>query len=406
LNGRIAYVGTDHQIHLIDADGGDYRQITLSLGDNPLLLWGRPSMPSSAHTWPTWSPDGRRLICFELPGGDDVSGPILVQVIDADGVRQVQMLAISGRLPIYAAWSPDGAGAAILLQEEDHLALGWASPDNPGRLRILEEGSPLFFSWHPTDHRPLIHVGGLTGRSRLIYRDVSGGLPDEVLPQLPGNYCVPIVVGDRLVQVDRSRSVNRLVSTDLSGEDERLLLEFTGLGALAPAPGEDAVVFSAAPGGEGHPYRGATLLYLDGRPPARLTEDDCFAFFWSRALSALIYARVLNEERCVTFNRCDVGGEPEEIARFWPSREMQFYLRFFDQFIMSHSLLSPEGDVLVFSGRLIGADEDPPRSRRHGSEPRGDDPHILVADLRRRGEIHPIASGSFACFSPVSGRES
>ena len=420
---RIAYVGGDNQIHTVASDGTSHTQLTLSLGANPLLTWGQPALEETAHTWPTWSPDGQRLICFELPDGDDVSGPVRVQVVEADGLRQIEMLSISGRLPIYAAWNPDGEGAAILLQDEEQLVLGWARPDEPGRLRILEEGAPLFFSWHPSEGRVLIHVGESSGGrtpGRLIVRDVGGQLPDELLPQRPGNYCVPILVGDRIVQVDTTTpdnpgAVNRLLNTGLDGSDEKNLLEFSGLGALSSVPGRDAVVFSAAPNGEGTPYRGATLIPLDGGPLNRLMEEDCLAFFWSVAAGALIYARVLKEENCVTWNRVVPGGAPEEVARFWPSREMLFYLHFFDQFAQSHSLLSPDGGRLVFCGRLLDGDDEPPEHpgpawsvSTTGIEENGEETsRVLVADLTKTPvgpvAVRAIASGSFACFSPVSG---
>lgn len=411
---QIAYVGEDNQIHTVGADGGGHHQLTMSLGSNPLLTWGQPDLSATAHTWPTWSPDGQRLICFELPGGEDVSGPVRVQVVDIDGLRQVEMLSVSGRLPIYAAWDPAGDGAAILFQDQDYLVLGWARPDQPGELRILEEGAPLFFNWHPHRGRVLIHVGEVNHgpspaqRGRLVIRDVDGRQPDELLPQRPGNYCVPILVGDRLVQVDTTTpdnpgAVNRLLSTNLDGTDERSLLEFSGLGALIPVPGRSAVVFSAAPDGESTPYRGATLIPLDGGPLHRLMEDDCLAFFWS-SIGALIYARVLKEENCVTWNRVYPGDEPQEIARFWPSREMLFYLHFFDQFSQSHRLLSPDGARLVFCGRLIGGDDEvldaPARAGRPGSRSE-DASRVLVADVLS-GKVQAIARGSFACFSPVS----
>ncbi len=404
MRGAIAYVGADKQIHLIGADGTGDRQLTLSPGSNP-LLWGQPGLRPTSHTWPGWSPDGQRLICFELPDGEDLSDPVRVQVLDVDGLRQQELLSISGRLPVYAAWSPTGDGALILSQEQDHLSLGWVALDRPGELRLIEEGAPLFFSWHPHPGRVLIHVGevhrGAGPRGRLVVRDVRGRQPDELLPQHPGNYCVPIPAGDHLVQVDTSTpdrpgEVNRLLRTRLDGSEPRALLEFSGLGAIVPAPERGAVIFSAAPDGESTPYRGATLIPLDGGGPRRLMDQDCLAFFWS-PIGALVYARVLPEANCLSWSCVLPGGEPRELARFWPSREMLFYLHFFDQFSRSHSLLSPDGSTLVFCGRLLGGGDALPG--RPGSD--GEGSRVLLADIVS-GELRAIARGSSACFSPVS----
>ena len=105
----------------------------------------------------------------------------------------------------------------------------------------------------------------------------------------------------------------------------------------------------------------------------------------------------MQQERCVTWNLARPGEPSERLARFWPSREMLFYLHFFDQFTHSHSLLSPEGDRLVFCGRRM-ADADGDDSPWPTQEP--DTFDVLVLDLEDDAPPRSIAEGSFACFSP------
>jgi len=396
----IAYVGRDDQIHVVRADGGGHAQLTMNLRANPLLLWGQPELPDTAYAWPSWRPDGGALLCFETPGEGE--GPVGVHAVETDGVRQSELLRVGGRVPIYGAWHPSGRGVALLLQDTNRLVLGWVDLADTGRMRVLAEGAPLFFNWHPTEPRVIIHVGDASpDSSRLLIKDLDGARADERLPQRPGNYCVPVVVGDgpdsRIVQVDRSGAVNRLVSSDLSGGDVVELLEFDGLGAVIPVPGRRAVVFSTAPDGEGTPYRGATLFDLDTGDIQRVTDDDCLAFFWSEQQGALIFAQVVQQERCVTWNLARPGEPTERLARFWPSREMLFYLHFFDQFAHSHSLLSPGGERLVFCGRRVVEDTDSPWPTE---EPESF--NVLVLDLERDDPPQAIAEGSFACFSPRS----
>ncbi|MCB9758321.1 MAG: PD40 domain-containing protein [Alphaproteobacteria bacterium] len=387
---RIAYTGPDRQLHLIGADGRDATQLTLDLSRNPLLVWGRPELSSSAWSWPSWSPDGQRIACFELPDGDDVSRPARVHVLDTDGVRQIELVSLSGRIPIYCFWRPDGQGLAILMQSEDQLVLGYAALDQPGQLRILEEGVPLFFAWAPDGRRVLIHTGVLNqpGSSRLVMRDSQGRMPDEILPQTPGNFCTPVFVGRRLVQVERRGTVNRLLVSDEAGGGARSLLEFQGLGAVVPVPGSRRVAFSAAPAGQGSPYRGVTLVDVETGALQRLTEDDCLAFFWSEARGQLLYARVDTAENCLSWHGARVGEEPVTLCRFWPTREMLFFLHFFDQFSLSHSLLSPDGGTLVFAGHLTGGATDRASAR------------VWVLDLATDEAPRELARGGFGCFEP------
>ena len=383
---ELAYVGSDGQVHLCERDGSGHRQLTLSVAQNPLLLWGRPDLAHTNHAWPTWSPDGQHVLCFEYPDGGQAHGPAKVHLLDLDGVRQVELLSVEGRVPIYAAWHPDGSGVLILMQGEDRLVLGWVDRHQPGRLRVLEEGAPLFFHFGP-DRTLLVHAGSGSD-ARVTVRDLDGRRPDIAFPEPPGNYCVPIVTGERVVHVVRRGPSNVLVSSAHDGTDSRDLLEFSGLGAIVPVPGREQVVFSAAPEGEGTPYGGATLVDLAEDRLQRLTDDECLAFSWSPSADALVYAQVLQDANCIAWKRVAPGEEPTELARFWPSREMLFYLHFFDQFTLSHMLVSPDGGALLFAGRLMGRDS-----------PTGP-PQVFVAGLEEGQGPRVVAGGVFGCFAP------
>ena len=380
---RLAVVGNDRQLHQVRLDGTS-TQLTMSLGDNPLLLWGKPDLQKGSWSWPTWSPDGERLACFELPGGDDVSGPARVYVLEKDGVSQRNLLELSGRVPIYLSWRPDGQGLAVLMQEEEELVLGYVSVDELGKLRIIEEGVPLFFTWGPDRRRILVHSA--TGTSgRVAIRDSEGRLPDQVLPQPPGNYCAPVIVGERVVHVERRPGANVLLSSDLDGEDVRELVEFEGLGAFVPVD-DHHVIFAAAPHGEGSPYRGATRVHIGTGATERLHEDDSLAFFWSHQGHQLLYARVDTADNCLAWCSVRPNESTVTLCQFVPSREMLFYLHFFDQFVLSHRLVSPDGRHLVFAGHLP--------DKVHGPA------QVFVKPLRTEEPPAAVSEGSFACFSP------
>ena len=386
---RIAYVGSDRQLHVVCADGEEPAQWTFSLANNPLLVWGQPDLAPQGYAWPCWSPDGTKIACFQLPSDQNPEDPVELHVLEDGGLKQQELLQVPGRIPVYMNWQPQGEGLAVLLQGEDQMELAYCSLDAPGKLRLLYQAAPLFFDWGPKARFLYVHAGTPKEpeMNTLVVRDSLGILPDEVLPQLPGRYCRPLVIGDRVVHVAHAGGVERLVCSNLQGEQENLLLEYEGLGAVMPAQDGTSIVFSCAPDAGNSPYRGATLMSLDGRSSERLTNDELLCFFWSDKGQQLIYARLLPESSCLAWYSVRSHSTPVELVRFRPSREMLYYLHFFDQFAETHKLISSDGRFLVFSGLL---ESDAP----------GHKPRIHVLDLREVKEPTVVGEGSFGCFEP------
>lgn len=386
---RIAYVGTDRQLHVVSAEGKEATQWTFSLANNPLLVWGQPELSPQGYAWPCWSPDGSKIACFQLPSDQNPEDPVELHVLEEGGLKQQEILQVPGRIPVYMNWQPEGKGLAVLLQGEDQMELAYCSLDQPGKLRLLYQAAPLFFDWGPKSRFLYVHAGTPKHpeMNSLVVRDTLGVLPDEVLPQSPGRYCRPLVLGDRVVHVEHANGVERLVCSNLQGEEEVLLLEYEGLGAVMPARDGTSIVFSCAPDAGNSPYRGATLLSLDGESSERLTDDELICFFWSDKGQQLLYARLLPESSCLAWYSVRRNSTPVELIRFRPSREMLYYLHFFDQFAATHKLISSDGRFLVFSGLL---ESDAPESK----------PKIHVIDLREATSPVVVGEGSFGCFEP------
>jgi hypothetical protein len=386
---RIAYVGDDRQLHVVTAQGTDSVQWTFSLANNPLLIWGQPDLTPQGYAWPCWSPDGKKIACFQLPSDQNPEDPVQLHVLEEGGLKQVELLRVPGRIPVYMNWQPKGEGLALLLQTEEHMELAYCSLDKPGTLRLLYQAAPLFFDWGPEARRLYVHAGtpNQPAMNLLVVRDSQGEFPDEVLPQSPGRYCRPLVMGDRMVHVSHVNGVERLISSDLLGGDEEILLEYEGLGAVMPARSRSSIVFSSSPEDGRTPYRGASLVSLQAKEPIRLTEHDLLSFFWSDKGEQLIYVRVLPEANCLAWYSTRPDETPVELIRFRPSREMLYYLHFFDQFAETHKLVSGDGRYLVFAGQL---EKDPPGSKAQ----------IHVLDLRGAEPMRTVGQGTFGCFEP------
>ena len=128
-------------------------------------------------------------------------------------------------------------------------------------------------------------------------------------------------------------------------------------------------------------------MSLDGQHSERLTDDDLLCFFWSDSGQQLLYARLLPESSCLAWYSVRSNSTPVELVRFRPSREMLYYLHFFDQFAETHKLISSDGQYLVFSGVL---DTDAPESK----------PKIHVIKVRENAGPVTLGEGSFGCFEP------
>ena len=386
---RIAYVGSDRQLHVVSAQGQDPTQWTFSLANNPLLGWGQPDLSPQGYAWPCWSPDGSKIACFQLPSDQNPEDPVELHVLEEGGLKQQEILQVPGRIPVYMNWQPQGKGLAVLLQGEEHMELAYCSLDAPGKLRLLYQAAPLFFDWGPKARFLYVHAGTpkQPEMNSLVVRDSLGELPDDVFPQSPGRYCRPLIQEDRMVHVSHVNGVERLVCSNLQGDEEKLLLEYEGLGAVMPARSKNGIVFSSAPDSGNSPYRGATLIRLDTQKSERLTDDELLSFFWSDKGQQLLYVRLLPESSCLAWYSARSNSTPVELIRFRPSREMLYYLHFFDQFAATHKLISPDGRYLVFAGLL---EDDAPESK----------PKIHVIDLRGESAPMTVGEGSFGCFEP------
>src|SRR5207247_15387 len=98
-------------------------------------------------TWPTWSPDGGKIIFSSNRAGD-----IDLWIMNADGTNPVRLLNFSGP-DVKSKWSPDGSAIVF-----EHGGMIWRlnlvysngaySADPAGPIRIATSSSNAF-SWSP-----------------------------------------------------------------------------------------------------------------------------------------------------------------------------------------------------------------------------------------------------------------
>jgi hypothetical protein len=85
----------------------------------------------------------------------------------------------------------------------------------------------------------------------------------------------------------------------------------------------------------------------------------------------------------LTWNILDVtSNRVTTLSNFIPTRDMIYYLNFFDQFVRSHSLWSPDGRYLVYASIDSLGNQS-----------------VVLADTRSPGSTIRVASGSLGIWS-------
>lgn len=385
--GPFAAISTQRTVWTVDARG---RRVNHAAPDLPLLWaqWTVQEAASAAFSWPTWAPTGDRVAAFRLPDAKHRTAAVFV--LDADGVRATELGGLSGRLPIYLHWSEDAEHLAVLSQGEGGLHLSTLAPAQLGHEVELAQGSPLFFTWAGPG-RVAAFVGDADAGSRLALLAASGRGPDEILPGLPGNFCAPLWVGAEIVFVDTAEGRPRIVAASPGAWAARPLESIDGLVAMVAGPDGRTLARAHAPGGDATPYRRLGLVDVPTGEVRELADLACLSFFWSPAGDALIVARVDTDRNLVEWLRLDVEtGELDPIADLYPSRDLGFYLRFFEQYTQSHPLVDPSGRTLLLAGSLLGhtAAQDPAR--------------IWAVDIAT-GRAEDVGEGVFAVWAPPVG---
>jgi Tol biopolymer transport system component len=102
-------------------------------------------------------------------------------------------------------------------------------------------------------------------------------------------------------------------------------------------------------------YQNISVLRPDGSPGPAAIRDNVIAFFWSPDGTKLAYITLAETEGVLLWNVMDVEtGVSQPLVEFLPSIDQLTVFQFFDQYAKSHTQWSPDGNSIVFAGRLAG----------------------------------------------------
>lgn len=391
--------------------------------DPPTTQLIRQAGFGGGYAWPVWSPDRSRalvshgwresqgephldLLSLTIPAGAEEG----VRFSNAEGHRD----PIASGVMHYAHWSPDGRRALVVARADGGLGLSLLSDGNAAPGATAEPGAawtadhlitaaPMFSAWSPDGTRIAVHAG-----AQLLLFDATGdSKPRRVLADQP-RFRTPAwsADGSALYYAAPGAGGHDLLwRSDPDSGERRVVTELAGITAILAAPvGPNLALLTLGPGGlGGHDLR---LLDPTHSPPQPVEPQpvethpvehgDVLGAFWSPDGAALFVVTRAGADTDFRLRRYDLAaGRSRDLARFRPSPAYSAYLAFFDQYALSHRLVSADGAWLSLGGVVAGNGAGAhPFALQHGC-------YILPSD----GSAAPrrIANGEIAFFPPTQG---
>ena len=389
---RIAYVSPDGQVRTVAPDGSA----------NELV-----SPEDGFFSWPTWSPDGRRLVFSGVvrDGDEEPRTVLFARNTITGGLRRLHSgepgdrAFVAERAPHYPYWSRDGNRLAFIGNSQAGLRLYLDDlRDRAGPTLALGDG-PLWMAWSPDSMRLLIHRG-----LDLLMLDVEDhGVTSLPAPSDGYGYRVPSwrPSGEAITYVAGNVSTGyALYLSDPDAIGRTSVGEVPGNTAFLWSPdgrrlavARPEFVFPFAPM-EVLIYRRISVLSPGGSEHVAEIEGNVVAFFWSPDSAKLAYVTLTEAFGALRWNVLHVAdGTDNPLVDFRPSADQLTVFRFFDQYARSHFQWSPDSRSIVFAGQLASGAVSASFGRQQGDG-------IIVVAIPPALTVDTIAQGSLGFWSP------
>ena len=382
---HVALLGDNKQINLWSSQEPQLRQVTYP------LLEGE----SSPCLWPTWSKDGQWLAYFQPL---QPNTPARLCIAEVNGMDMVVLAEFRDRQPIYMHWSPTGKHLAVVEQSPEGLELV-VYPVNGSRSIPIDDGAPIFFEWVPDGSGLVAHVvHPIRQTSRVQYYSLEDSDTDWVISEDSGGFCSPLFLGDKLIFAEQLAGHTHLKSFCLQSESDNTIGVFDGIVSMQPRPFHPQIAIGLS-GPEPGMQRGIQLLDISNGQVETIAENQdkrltWQSMFWTPDGSKLLLSAVNGPQRWLEWQFWSEEGH-HIINQFLPTREQVFFLHFFEQFSLSHQIISNDSERFYFSGY------EPP-SQRLDAPAR---PWVFEGSFVEGGEFQAIEHGLFPVVQPESQSE-
>lgn len=335
---QLLVAGADGNLFLVDATSGERFALTTD------------ATPRRQYLQPTWAPDGERIAWARLDGQRN-----FLETTRFDGAdRQELNLPF---LPFYMFWSPAGDRLAYLSNwmtlDQPSMALRMVEFDGEEvRARTLAEGQPFYFSWAPDGQQLLAHIGG----ERIEVLSLDGAA--QSLQISGGQFPAPQWAADgaRLVYAVADAAYQRLIVTDVAGQEITELTDFPGRISFSLSPDSARLAYIVTePTAQSSTLGALYVVDVETRRTRELTSNPVMAFFWSPQGDKLAYLGLefVAGRLGLRWYVWD-GQTTTPYAGFLPTRAfLENYLPFFDQYAQSHRVWASDGSAFVFAGTLF-----------------------------------------------------
>ncbi|MCI0712011.1 MAG: hypothetical protein L0154_17790 [Chloroflexi bacterium] len=347
-SGQLAIEGTDGNIHIYDPTDETFFQITTDGSD------------SRVYYWPTWSTDGQIAYFGTSREASNSFGLGIFVQPDPLNSDIIHSFISPGDIFTYAYWAPNDCPdgncrdlAILYTASSGNLALRMArSSEDNFEVAEIETGGPFYWDWAP-DGQSMFWAR--FGETLEIYDVASDEVTETFVEQQGIQRTVDwSPVDDRLLSAVSNPS--ELTDLVLFDGDERttLLSNIEGVLSFEWSPDGKQVAYLDSNGGK------LGIIDTDGNMVAD-PASNVIAFFWAPTGDKIAFLTIGTDRPGITakpasqdelfllWNVYDMtAGTSKLVASIIPTRQMVYYLNFFDQFARSHSFWSPDGRYLAF----------------------------------------------------------
>ena len=385
LAGRIAYVTPDLKIKTVNPDGTDDRLLTRGAG---------------RYSWPTWAPDGATIAYPAVVGeGVAVAIDLLATVDGTEGDEVLYRgdpdyagILVAPNLPHYMVWSPDGEKLALITGGEAGLEVYVDDLQDEAGPEHVASQAPVYFSWSHTSRYLLVHRGG-----RHVLVDTEPEFETADLPPFAAGYRVPAWWPSNelmtLIERNDQTGVYGVHFRDLYGET-RFIIGASPRTAYLWSPDGEWLAVGRGIDPRVPAYDEVIFVSPEGEKRATTIDERVIAFAWSPDGSKLAYVTVTGSQLVWGWNVMDmVTGSKRRLAEFVASEDMRVWLQFFDQFVYSHGIWSPDSRAIVFTGSVAGSGVGASVGLQQQDQ-------VIVLTVGELPTLNVIGEGRLAFWSP------
>ena len=331
---KMVYLGTNKELFVYTPDIVEQKQLTYPLDE-----------AMGPAIWPVWSPDGKWIAYFQATAEDGASCICIAQV---DGMDVLVLAELRERTPLYLHWSPSGKYLACVEQAELLELVVYCIAT--GKRTVLDDGAPIFFQWLPNQERIVAHIiKPFASTSRIQLYDIEDSEVDYVISTKSGGFASPVFMQDQLLFVEKHQDVSAVQLYNLQSREQTTLCGVAGGVSLQPRPHHNQLAMAVASPNQQAQRSSVQLLDLYTGKLDTIIEETVQSIFWTPNGEKLLYSRVDTENKWLEWKYWHKQ-QIHTVGQFIPTREQLFFLHFFEQFSLSHNIISADSASFYFSG--------------------------------------------------------